>query len=122
MKATDGRRAKRAADNLRALLVEALRRDIQDPRLAALVVTGVALGDDLALARVSVRLLVGDDDARRRSAALACLQSAARRLRRELAPKLAMRRMPELRFEYDAGHDAERRVHDLLDEIARERR
>jgi len=31
-----------------------------------------------------------------------------------------LRRSPELRFHYDAGHDASRRVEELLEEIKRD--
>ena len=42
------------------------------------------------------------------------------RLRRSLAPKLRMKRVPELRFTYDTGLDHSRRVDEILREIAAE--
>jgi ribosome-binding factor A len=116
---SDGRRVKRVAERVRAYLGEALSRHIDDPRLVSLVVTHVELTDDLSLARIDVRLL-GDDSPELRRRALAALRGAASRLRRELGPRLALRRVPELRFVYDTGLDAARRVSEILNEIAEE--
>ena len=117
---SDGRRPKRVAEAIRARIAEALSREVADPRLASLVLTEVSVTDDLSLARISVRLLVGDEDPEQREAALSSLRQAAGRLRRLVGPRLRLRRTPELRFAYDTGHDATRRVEELLDEIHRE--
>lgn len=117
---TDARRSKRVAETIRAFLSEMLRRSIDDPRLTSLVITDVDVADDLSFAKIGVRLLVGDDDPGGRKAALAHLERASNRIRKALAPKLALRRVPELRFTYDTGHDAARRVDELLAEIANE--
>ena len=117
---SDGRRAKRVATRLQAYLGQALIREIEDPRLGSLVITGVELSDDLGIARIGVRLMVGDDDPKLRRAAMQSLSRVAGRLRRGVAPELGLRRVPELRFDYDTGHDATRRVEELLDEIHRE--
>jgi ribosome-binding factor A len=116
---SDGRRGKRVAELIRAHLAELLRREVDDPRLAALVITTVEVTDDLMSARIGVRLLVGDDDEKSRKAALKSLAHGAGRLRRLIAPRLELRRSPELRFHYDTGHDASRRVEEILHEIKR---
>lgn len=117
-----GRRAHRVAELVRGYLAGAFARDISDPRLQTLTITEVHVPDDLGMVRVGVRLLVGDDDPKARAAALTSLKRARGRLRRGVAPKLALRRVPELSFHYDVGHDAQRRVEELLDEIEREKR
>jgi ribosome-binding factor A len=117
---TDGRRAKRVAELIRAYLAELMRRAVDDPRLAALVITTVEVTDDLMSARVGVRLLVGDEEPKTRALVLKSLTRGAGRLRRLIAPLLELRRSPELRFHYDAGHDASRRVEELLHEIKSE--
>lgn len=115
----DGRRGKRVAELIRAYLAELMRREVDDPRLAALVITTVEVTDDLMSARIGVRLLIGDEDQKARALALKSLARGAGRLRRLIAPRLELRRSPELRFHYDTGHDASRRVEELLDEIKR---
>ncbi|HET7543499.1 MAG TPA: 30S ribosome-binding factor RbfA [Polyangiaceae bacterium] len=119
---TDGRRGKRVAELLRAHLAELLRREVDDPRLAALVITSVEVTDDLMSARIGVRLLIGDEDPKARTVVMKSLAKGAGRLRRLIAPRLELRRSPELRFHYDAGHDASRRVEQLLHEIQAEDR
>jgi len=116
----DGRRARRVAETLRAHLAAAIAREMADPLLGSVVITGVDLSDDLGVARIHVRLLVGDDQPTRRAALLRALERAASRLRRAVVPALRLRRAPELSFDYDTGHDASRRVDELLAEIARE--
>ena len=120
MNPTDGRRGKRVAELIRAYLAELMRREVDDPRLAAVVITTVDVTDDLMSARIGVRLLVGDEDPKIRAVVLKSLMKGAGRLRRLIAPRLELRRSPELRFHYDAGHDATRRVEELLHEIKAE--
>jgi ribosome-binding factor A len=117
----EDRRAERVAEAIRTRFAETLQRELGDPLLSSLVVTQVQVAPDLSYARISVRLLAGDDDPKRRQAALRSLKRAGGRIRRALAPELRLRRFPELAFEYDTGHDATRRVEELLEEIARER-
>lgn len=117
---SDARRPRRVAELLRSHLANVLAREIADPRLSSLVITDVFVPDDLSLARISVRLLVGDEQQKLRTSVIETLRRAAPRLRRALGPRLGLRRVPELRFEYDVGHDRTRRVEELLSEIAQE--
>lgn len=116
----DGRRGRRVAELLRAHLADVLRREIDDRELSEVVVTGVEVTDDLSIARIGVRLLVGDEDEAKRRRVLRHLHRAGGRLRRAVAPRLELRRAPELQFRYDSGPDAVRRVEELLQEIERE--
>ena len=115
----DGRRNRRVAEALRTHLADALGREVADPRLVAVVITAVTVSADLSVARIGVRMLAGDEDPSLRRSMLDSLRRATPRLRRVVAPRLRLRRVPELRFEYDTGHDATRRVEELLDEIHR---
>jgi ribosome-binding factor A len=117
----DGRRTKRVAELIQRHFAEALRREVDDPRFAAVVVTGVEITDDLMIANIGVRLLVADDDQRQRRDIVERLRRAAPRLRRAITPRLELKRAPELRFHYDVGPDAQRRVSDLLREVDVER-
>jgi ribosome-binding factor A len=117
----DGRRTKRVAELIQRHFAEVLRREVDDPRFAAVVVTGVEISDDLMIANIGVRLLVADDDARQRKSIVERLRRAAPRLRRVITPRLELKRAPELRFHYDVGPDAQQRVSDLLREVDAER-
>lgn len=117
----DGRRGKRVAELVRAHFADLVRRELDDPALAAVVVTEVEVTADLSIASIHVRLLAGDSEQARKRL-LARLRRASNLLRRALAPRLALRKAPELRFYYDDGHDAARRVEELLGEIERDKR
>lgn len=119
--ASDGRRTKRVAELVQRHFTDALRREVDDPRFAAVVVTGVEVSDDLLVAKIGVRLLVAEDDERQRRGVIERLRRAAPRLRRAITPRLELKRAPELRFHYDTGPDAHQRVAELLREVAAER-
>lgn len=116
----DGRRTKRVAELIQRHFAEALRRELDDPRLAAVVVTGVDVSEDLMVAHLRIRLLMGDDDPKQRRAIIERLKRASPRLRRVITPRLELKRAPELRFSYDVGPDAQHRVEELLAEVAAE--
>lgn len=117
----DGRRPARVAERIRDCLAQALQRDISDPRLSNVGITRVEVPPDLSTAIVYVRHFIGDTDEKGRRNVLRGLRSAGSRLRHGLAPALGTRRVPELRFEYDTGPDATRRIDELLHEIETER-
>jgi ribosome-binding factor A len=116
----EGTRARRVAESMRAALSRTLQQTISDPRLGDVTITGVELSDDLSIAWIRIRRLLHDDERSRRSA-LQALTGAAGRLRSAVAPALRLKRVPELRFAYDEGVDAARRVEELLREVDEER-
>jgi ribosome-binding factor A len=118
---SDGRRTKRVSELIQRHLADVLRREVDDPRFAAVVVTGVEVSDDLMVAKIGVRLLVADDDDKQRRQIIDRLRRASPRIRRAITPRLELKRAPELRFHYDVGPDAHRRVSDLLREVEDER-
>lgn len=117
----DGRRTKRVAELIQRHFADVLRRELDDPRFVAVVVTEVKVSDDLMIANLGVRLLVAEDDARQRKAIVDQLRRAAPRLRRAITPRLELKRAPELRFHYDTGPDAHQRVSELLREVEADR-
>lgn len=118
---TDGRRTKRVSELIQRHFAEVLRREVDDPRFAAVVVTGVDVSDDLMIAQIGVRLLVAEDDERQRREIVTRLRRASPRLRRAITPRLELKRAPELRFHYDVGPDAHQRIGSLLREVEAER-
>ena len=96
------RRSERVSDLLLETLSELLLREVKDPRIGSVTLTGIDIGDDLRHATVRFCTL-GDASARER--AQKGLQSAARFLQGKAARLLRMRFTPELRFAYDEGFE-----------------
>lgn len=106
-------RAERLGPLLRAVISEALQRDVKDPRVRGAVVTGVTVSPDLGNARVSWYPMEG---AKPDEVAVG-LASVAGFLRGHLADQLALRYCPKLRFVMDRGVDQGRRVDEILLEL-----
>jgi ribosome-binding factor A len=111
------RRPEQVAGTLRQVIAEALTREIRDPRVGFVTVTGVLVTNDLSHARVTVSV-PGDDAEKTR--ALEGLHSAAGFLRSRAARALTTRTVPELHFELDKGVEHAARIEELLESIRRE--
>lgn len=107
------RRVDRVNQLLREELSRLIRRELKDPRVGLVTVTGVETTPDLRYATVYVRTLRDDPPVEE---AIHGLDSAHGYLRRELGKELRLRRIPELRFEADRTLERARRIEELLDE------
>jgi len=105
------RRSERVGDLLLETLSELLLREVKDPRIGAVTLTGVDIADDLRHARVRFATL-GDATARER--AQKGLESAARFMQGKVARLLRMRYVPEIHFEYDEQFEKADRIDRLL--------
>jgi ribosome-binding factor A len=113
------RRPEQVAETLRQVIADALSREVRDPRVGFVTVTGVLVTNDLAHARVMVSVAGEQADKTR---ALEGLQSAAGFLRTRAARALTARIVPELHFELDQGLEHAARIDALLEAIRREAR
>ncbi|MBI1798860.1 MAG: 30S ribosome-binding factor RbfA [Candidatus Eisenbacteria bacterium] len=110
-------RPERVAHLMRREVAEILQRKLRDPRVTAMVsVTDVEVTHDLSMARVFVSILPGGTEGER---TLDALQSAAGFVRHELAPRLGLREVPQLRFVLDTSIDRGARVDELLRRLER---
>jgi ribosome-binding factor A len=110
-------RPEQMAETLRQVIADALAREVRDPRVGFVTITGVLVSNDLSHARVLVS--VPGEDAEK-SRAVEGLQSAAGFLRSRAARALTTRSVPELHFELDRGLEHAARINELLDTIRRE--
>ena len=92
-------------------------RDLKDPRIGLVTVTGVRVTPDLREATVFISVL-GSEKARR--ATLAGLASAHGVLQARINAELSLRRTPTLAFEYDDAVERGVRMTKLIDELAAE--
>ena len=89
---------RRTADQIHMILSDLSRRQLNDPRLAGLTITEVAIDRELQYADVYVHALT--DESRQEDVMLA-LEKATGFLRRELAQRLTLRTTPNLHFHWD---------------------
>jgi ribosome-binding factor A len=108
------RRTERLSDLLRAELSDLILREIKDPRIRLVSLTGVEVTSDLRRAIVRVSAL-GDDT--EREEAVEALRHARGFLRTELSRRLRTRVTPELIFELDRGAEHSQKISDLLESL-----
>jgi ribosome-binding factor A len=105
------RRTDRVAEALQELIAELLLREIKDPRIGLVTITGVRISPDLRHARVFFSRL-GDEEQRAQS--LKGLSSAAGFIRSQVAHRLKLRVAPEIVFEFDPSLEQAERIARLL--------
>jgi ribosome-binding factor A len=108
------RRTERMSDLVRAELSDLILREIKDPRIRLVSLTGVEVTSDLRRAVVRVSAL-GDET--QRAEAVEALKHARGFLRTELARRLRTRATPELVFELDRGAEHSQKISDLLESL-----
>ena len=108
-------RRQRAAHRVRDCIAAILGSDVRDPRLQGVSVTAVDLAPDASFARVFYRVLGEREEAK------SALDQAKPFIRRCLAQRIALRRVPELDFRLDESVDRGERIDQILREIRDER-
>lgn len=108
------RRLARVNEQLKREISRIVRREVHDPRVGLVVVTGVDATADLSLARVHVRPSGEDPDWQKM---MEGLQAAAPYIRRELGQDLHLHRIPELEFREDRTLEKAMRIERILDDV-----
>jgi ribosome-binding factor A len=108
-------RMRRVNEAMRAVLSDAISKDLKDPRVGFVTVTAVKTSPDLRHARVYISVL-GDEPTR--EASIEGLRSAHGYLQSRIAAELTLKRTPALAFEYDQTVDRAARINELLRESA----
>ena len=109
-------RIERVNNLIRQEVSELLHRQVKDPRLGSFVtITEVSTSPDLRYAKIFVSRIGSDNE---KQETLNGLAAASGFLRNELAKRLELRRIPELRFQWDSS--IERGVHllNLIDKVS----
>ena len=112
-----GARMRRVDEAVRAVLSEAISKDLQDPRVGFVTVTAVKTSQDLRQARVYVSVL---GDAAACADSLEGLRSAHGYLRSRVAGELRLKHTPTLTFDYDESVVRAIRVSQLIDQEGNE--
>jgi ribosome-binding factor A len=107
-------RRERLAEELRSEIAVLIRREIRDPRVGFVTLTGASVSPDLSHARVFVTVL-GDEESRRQS--VRALNRAAGYLQRAVFKQLRLRRSLEILFVLDEAAATGNRIEELLHQI-----
>ena len=110
------KRADRVADLLKREIAQVLVRNVKDPRLANVTISGVEVTSDLRHARIFY--YARGDEADRKNVAEG-LAKAKSFIRRELGKRLHLRYLPDLHFRYDTSFDYSDKIDQLLKKIAK---
>jgi ribosome-binding factor A len=110
-------RPERVAQLIRRELSDIITHRMRDPRVGKWIsITDVEVTRDLSFARVYLSML-GPPEERER--VLEGLRAATGFIRTQLAPRLDVREVPDLRFEIDKSLDTGARVDDILRRLER---
>lgn len=105
-------RSRRVGEQMQRELSELIRRELKDPRVGMLTITGVEVSRDMSHAKVFVTVLGAEGSVEQ---TLATLGRAAGFLRHELGRRMTLRITPELHFFYDASVEQGARLSALID-------
>jgi len=109
-------RIERLDSLIRQELSQLLQRQVKDPRLGSFVtVTEVSVSADLKYAKVFVSCM-GSGEVKEDT--LSGLAAASGFLRRQLAKRLRLRRIPELSFHWDDSIERGAHILQLIDEVS----
>jgi ribosome-binding factor A len=114
-----GNRPDRVGEEIREELAQLIARDVLDPGVGFVTLTRVKISPDLQMARVYYTSL-GDEKTRRETQR--ALERATPFLRRHIAARVRLRRVPEIRFEFDKAVEHQDRIEQILLDLEAERR
>lgn len=107
-------RQERVQEQLVQQISDIIQKELRDPRLGFVTLTGAEISRDLRHAKIFVSIL-GDEEARKQS--LKALNNATGLLRGEFARRAHLRVAPELEFRFDTGIERGQRIFELLHSV-----
>jgi len=107
-------RQRRLGELLKHEISELILREIKDPRIGFVSITGVDLTADLRQAKVYVSVLGRESE---KNSSLAGLRSATGFIKRELGHRLRLKYVPEIRICYDDSLEHGSRIDALIDSV-----
>lgn len=115
----DSNRPRRIAELIKRELAQMIARELDDPIAHRVTLTGARVSADLSIAKVYFSVLGGAAEAK---AATSVLNHAAGFLRHELAHRMRLRTVPQLRFFFDTSIEQGARVSSLIERALAEDR
>jgi len=114
-----GSRPDRVGEQIREEVSSLLLREVRDPGIGLVTLTRVKVSPDLQFVRIFYTQM-GDEKARKETKR--ALERATPFLRRKIGDAIRLRRVPELRFEFDESVEHQERIERILLELQEERK
>jgi ribosome-binding factor A len=108
------RRQIQVGDEIKQIVSVLLQRELKDPRIGFVTITGVQVTQDLKYARIHVSVMGSKVEQR---ATMDALTSARGFIRREIASRMEIRYVPEIQFRLDKGAEYSDQIARLLNEL-----
>jgi len=107
-------RSDRVSGHIQRVLSEVLQKDVKDPRLEMIIITGVKMSRDLRVARIYYATSEGGKNT---TEVTEGFKSALGYVKRQLSRELGLRYMPDLKFLYDESFDYGSHIDEILKTI-----
>ena len=107
-------RTRRLGEQIQRDLAQIIQREVKDPRLGMVTVSGVELSRDLGHAKVYVTVMGEGADI---ETSLTILNKVAGFLRHELGRHIVARTIPQLHFHYDESVERGAALSKLIDDV-----
>jgi len=106
-------RTRRVGEQMQRELAQLIQREVKDPRLGMVTVSGVDVSRDYSVAKVYITVLGENTDP---AQTLAILNKVSGFLRHELGQRMVLRTVPALTFHYDESVERGSELSRLIDE------
>lgn len=103
---------------LQRTISQIIQRDLKDPRLGFITVTGVEVTADLRFAKFFISIYGTDEE---KETSMRILKNSLPFIRREVGQKVKLKYLPEFQLEYDVTPEHAAHIFGLLDKIKREK-
>ena len=108
------RRADRVADLLKEEISQMLLKEVKDPRIGFVTITGVEVSKDLQVAKVFYTILGDPTQVKESDEALSRVSHF---IKRQLGKRLRMRYIPDVIFKYDHSTEYGEKIDSILEHI-----
>ncbi|MDI6717261.1 MAG: 30S ribosome-binding factor RbfA [Actinomycetota bacterium] len=104
-------RTQRVGELIKEEISDIIHKELKDPRIGFVTITGVDVTPDLRIAKVYISVL-GNREQKERT--LSGLQSSSGFIRKVLSKRIKMKHFPELRFVFDPSIEAAMRIEKVI--------
>ncbi|NEU29330.1 30S ribosome-binding factor RbfA [bacterium LRH843] len=112
-------RAHRVGEQMKKELSDIIMRELKDPRVSFVTITGVDVTGDLQQAKVFITVLGSEEE---KDATFQALSKAKGFIRSEVGKRIRLRKTPEITFELDESIEYGHRIETLLQNLNKNER